>query len=176
MSMYPIASTTLSSTAVNVTFTGIPQNFTHLQIRIHGRSTGTGGPNNSIQFNGDTAANYRVHYLGGNGSGTFSGDFGVSQTFGNMGWVSGADNVANGYGIIICDILDYSNTNKNKTLRSITGFDTNTTGSPLLGIFSSVWTGTNAINQILIGVSSGAYTAGTRFDIYGISNSNLTGA
>ena len=176
MSMFPIASISVGAGGVaSVNFTSIPQNFTHLQIRAVGRTGGAAGTNMPVQFNGDTTgANYYTHYMGGNGTNSgspFSGGFSGSA---DIGWGAGASETANAFGIAIADIYNYTNTSNPKTLRALNGVDANGTG--LLGIWSSVWTGTAAINSILIYTSTTGFTQYSRFDLYGISNSNATGA
>jgi hypothetical protein len=172
--MYALASTTLTANANNIVFSSIPQNFTHLQLRLYGRGTGTSGPNINMQYNGDAAGNYRVHYLGGNTTSAFAGDFGASYTASNMGWLCGSDTAANYFSSVITDILDYSNTSKNKTSKSLTGAEANT--NSLLGFFSAGWFSTAAINSITLTPSAGQFAVGTRLDLYGVLKSNTTGA
>lgn len=174
MSMYPIATTTLSTTSASITFSSIPQTFAHLQIRMFGRGTGTGGPNTNMQYNGDTGGNYKVHYLGAGVSSVFAGDFGAGVTASNIGWMAGSDQTSGIFSNNICDILDYTNTSKYKTSKALNGTDANI--NPLLGIFSGLWMNTSAINSITLFPSAGSFVAGTRVDIYGISNSPMTGA
>ena len=174
MSMFPIASQTVGAGgASSITFSSIPQTFTHLQLRIFARSSSNAaGINIPIQFNGDAGANYRSHYVGGTGASAISGDLGASQTSLNAGWTAGNTDITNGFGCTIVDILDYANTNKNKTTRSIGGIDSN--GSGLIGLWSGLWMSTAAVNQIVF--SAGTLAQYTRADLYGISTSNATGA
>jgi hypothetical protein len=57
-----------SNATANVTFSSIPQDYTHLQLRmiIKGHTANTN--NTQIQFNSDTATNYSWHYVRGTGS------------------------------------------------------------------------------------------------------------
>jgi hypothetical protein len=67
----------------------------------------------------------------------------------------------------IVDILDYTNTNKYKTLRSLSGGDYN--GSGAIALTSSVWLNTAAITTITI--STGGYgdlLQYSSFALYGI--------
>ena len=172
MSMFPIASQTVGSGgASSITFSSIPQNFTHLQVRLFGRASTGAGTNVGIQFNNDTGGSYRVHYLAGDGGSPYSADFGASQVGGNVGWIAGSGNTANAFGVSVVDILDYTNTNKYKTLKSLNGIDGN--GAGLIGLWSSVWFNTAAITQINI---NAAFVQYTRADLYGIQTSNATGA
>ena len=72
------------------------------------------------------------------------------------------------------DILDYTNTNKNKTIRAIAGFDAN--GSGTAGLWSSVYLDTSAITSIAVGTANSNFAAGSRLDLYGITTSQVTGA
>jgi len=162
-----IATTTLGSSQTTISFTSISSSYKHLQLRVFARATSGDNPNSPIQFNGDTGANYRAHYLGGAGSGNaFAGDMGASQTSGNLGWFSGSTQGASIFGTAIVDILDYANTNKYKTVRSLDGADNN--GSGLLGLWSSLWMSTSAINRIDISPASGQWAQYTSIALYGI--------
>jgi hypothetical protein len=172
MSMFPIASVTVGAGGTTtVTFSSIPQTFTHLQIRGILFSA-TAGANFAAQFNGDTGANYKGHYLYGSGSAATSGV--SSNTSGiSVGYVSTA-NASYGDAFIF-DILDYTNTNKYKTCRDLDGRDAN--GAGHIELFSGVWLNTAAITSITI-ASTGAPTAAqySTFQLYGIQSSPTTGA
>jgi hypothetical protein len=161
----PLATQTLGSAAASVTFSSISGSYTDLVLVVNQQATTAN--NHGIQFNGDTGANYRAHYLGGNGSVAFAGDFGASQTSANAGWVSGSTQSANVFGTIIVDILDYANTSKYKTVRSLTGSDNN--GSGLVGLFSSLWMNTSAINRIDMSPAAGAsWVQYSQIALYGV--------
>lgn len=185
MSMFPIASLTLSSNGAFL-FTNIPQTFTHLQLRIFSRSVGT--TSNTLigsQLNNDyTSGNYSFgsHYLRSDGSSatgstaqSFLG-FGSGPNGAGFGFVSGASSTSNVFASHIVDLLDYTNTNKFKTWRSIGGFDSNGAGN--IALSSGYWNQTTAINRINVGNYFDPFTfvAGSRCDLYGISTSNVTGA
>ena len=174
MSMFPIASITIGSGgATGLSFISIPQNFTHLQMRVFARSsTSAAGVNVPLQFNSDTGNNYVAHYLGGDGSSAFSGVYGAPANSSNAGWVAGTTNTTNAFGCCIVDILDYTNTSKYTTVKSISGIDSN--GSGLTGLWSGVWMNTSAITQIAFSLGTSAQYS--RFDLYGITTSNATGA
>jgi hypothetical protein len=116
-----------------------------------GTSTGGGYPTGSyVTFNADTASNYSNHNLRGNGANAQSGAS-VGSTSADSAIIipgkSGSnENVTFGVGVV--DILDYANTNKYKTIRSINGADFNGSGSVFMG--SSNWRNTAAITSITI--------------------------
>lgn len=179
MSMYPIASYVVSgSSTTTFSFTNIPQNFTHLQIRASWNAqVNTSGNSAHMQFNSDSAANYSYHYLLGTGSGVVGGGTGGSNVilFSNYPWVSGSSSAYTASSIM--EILDYSNTSKTKVAKISNGYDTGT-GIQGSWMFSGAWYNTAAITSItLTSPGSGNYfTNSSRFDLYGISTSSATGA
>jgi len=162
----------LSGTQSTISFTSIPSNFQHLQIRGFAQcNRATFGTDDlNIRFNGDTGSNYAYHRLFGNGA-TPEAGAAASQTFMQVLSGSGTGN-GNTFGVSIIDILDYANTNKNKTMRTLSGDDLNGTvaGFPGYVVLSSgLWQSTSAVTSISIIINTGAsFTAGTHFALYGI--------
>jgi len=177
MSMFPIASITIASNGSNPTFSSIPQNFQHLQLRCYMRAAGaTSYQYVYFRLNGDTGSNYAYKYLNGNGtSAVTSASFGGG--YGLIGYSASNSNTTGIFSTVIIDILDYTSTTKNKTLRSLNGMDINASGSNS-GLWSALWTPSTiaAITQIDIGPDSYGCLAGSRFDLYGINTSSATGA
>jgi hypothetical protein len=64
------------------------------------------------------------------------------------------------------DILDYADTNKYKTSRSITSWDGNGTG--VVFFYSGNWRSTSAISTVTLTASTGSFTANSSFALYGI--------
>ena len=143
--------------------------YKHLQIRGIGKVNGTGSdfPDFFIRYNGDTTyTNYYSHQLGGDGSGTpYASNSGGSTTAtgGLAGDISGAQFTAK-----IIDILDYTNTSKNTTTRTLSGWDNN--GSGQIRFASNVWLNTAAVTSISLVVRSAPTTMSqyTTFALYGI--------
>jgi hypothetical protein len=163
-----IATTTVGSGGTaTVTFSSIPATFTHLQLRGITRSSnsGSGTVGLLITYNSDTGANYTIHALQGNGSTASSVGF-ASQNSGDMIEMPRAGVTASVFGGFVCDILDYANTNKYKTFRSLQGFDAN--GSGNVGLLSSVWMNTNAITSIGLTQTTGSLVEYSSFALYGI--------
>jgi hypothetical protein len=174
--MFPIATWTASGSATTFTFTNIPQTFTHLQLRSNSRASNAIADDQvGIYFNSDTnLANYSLHQFWGTGAAvqTYGSGSGVAAF---VLFAAGGTTLANAWGVGILDVLDYTNTNKKKTMRSITGLDRNGGGRILTT--SSLWNSTTAITSItLFNQSTGAFVDGSRFDLYGIASSNATGA
>ena len=162
-----IATTTVGGTSVSsVTFSSIPATYKHLQIRFIGRRTATGLDSTKINFNSDSGANYKpTHYIIGDGS-TVSAGTSTSNAFALSFYTAGSDATSGIFGVNITDILDYTNTNKYKTGRILSGVDLN--GSGYINFASGLWMNTAAITQIDIVSASGNHSTLTQFALYGI--------
>jgi len=159
-----IATVTLGSAASSIDFTSIPSTYQHLQIRFMGAMT-TGGPDDlRIQFNADTGNNYARHYLIGNGSSP-SASGTATTSFGVIG-ANTLPTTSNTFGVAIIDILDYDDTNKYKTMRALAGHDAN--GSGYVGMSSTLWQNTNAINSIKLYPISSTFPIYSTAALYGI--------
>jgi hypothetical protein len=122
-----------------------------------------------LQANSDTGSNYRWHFLSGNGSAASAGDGGTNNTYMQIGYpLTLNSSTANAFGVAIIDILDYANTNKYKTMRSLNGYDVN--GSGFARFNSGYWGSTNAITSLTIGVvdASDSYATYSSFALYGV--------
>ena len=165
---YQIATATVDSGgASSISFTSIPQTYKHLQLRILSRASGSGSQaDTQLTFNADnTSGHYHaLHYIYGDGSGAYGGQD-VSSTFiyNNYQTASGASSGI--FGVGITDILDYTNTNKNKVTRTLTGNDLNGSGS--IWLRSGLWLQTSAINQINITSTATGFAQYTQFALYG---------
>ena len=95
-----------------------------------------------------TAGNYRIHWLQGNGTAA------SAFTAANALYAPLSGGGTNGSAFVL-DILDYQNTNKYKTTRSLEGWDAN--GSGVISLISGLWMGTSAVN--IITLSGGNLTA-----------------
>ena len=164
-----IATTLVSSAVSSVTFSSIPQTYKHLQIRILGRTArASTDATISIQLNTDTGSTWSNHNVLGDGSAASSGG-GGGRTYDYTGvcLCVGSSAAANIFGVGVTDILDYANTNKYKTIRTLTGNDRN--GSGNVSLQSANWRNTNAITSIGFFDSSGYNIAtNTHFALYGI--------
>jgi hypothetical protein len=176
--MYPIATSgTLASTTGSYTFSNIPQTFTHLQLRTYVRNTGPSTNGNQIYayFNNDNTSNYPWNWVYGDGATVGVGTF--TQTSVMVGQACQGGVAANMFASNVCDILDYTNTNKLKAVKSIGGYDANPTATTngFVALTGGQWNSTAAITSMTL-QSNFSFAAGCRFDLYGISVSNQTGA
>jgi hypothetical protein len=149
----------------SISFSSIPSTYKHLQIRAI-QFCGTTSYNTLIRYNSDSGNNYASHYLEGTGS-----TVGAGVAYGNPPVSYGAIGEARGGttypDAFVCDILDYTNTNKYKTARSISGYDAN--GSGLIALRSSLWMSTSAVTSITITNDAAVnFTQYSSFALYGI--------
>lgn len=168
---FPLQVITVGSAgASSVEFTNIPNTYTHLQVRAIGRTarSGNSGDTVAMRFNSDTGNNYARHLLYGDGSaaGTDAATSTSSIVFSRF---SAATATASIYGTGVVDVLDYANSNKYKTLRSLGGVDLN--GSGELYFASGVWMNTNAITSIqMISLTSSSFNQYSQFALYGVKS------
>lgn len=165
--MEPIASSTGGSSTI--VFNDIPQGYKHLQIRMIGRLTNSGGSvyNANITFNGDNGSNYTWHAIRGTGTSVVA--YGsASQSNINIDTIfPDAGVLSNTFGAGVTDILDYASLSKYKTVRTLNGYDANGTGNTWFQ--SGAWMSADPITSITI-KNNGGYTFNsyTRFSLYGI--------
>ena len=163
-----IATVTVGSGgASSVSFTSIPSTYKHLQIRGIGRAANaTTDENFILQFNNDTGANYSLHNLYGTGS-TVGANASTNFTASYFSRVSGNNSGASIFGVAVADILDYADTNKYKTVRSLSGHDQN--GSGYVTLMSGNWRSTTAVTTITIKNESGSNISEySQYALYGI--------
>jgi hypothetical protein len=152
-----------------ISFTSIPSTYTHLQVRGIGRVsvTGSGTETLLMRFNTDTAANYSVHNVYGNGTSASAGGAANTTSIGIYDMPRTGE-LANSFGSYVIDILDYGNTNKYKTSRALAGMDTNGSTYAYIGLYSGNWRNTNAITQIDLTSSGGNFVQYSSFALFGI--------
>jgi len=163
-----IATVTVGSGgASSVTFSSIPSTYTHLQIRGIGRAANSVTDENFVlQLNSDTGANYSLHNIYGTGS-SVGANATINFTASYFARTSGASSGASMFGAVVADILDYANTNKYKTLRSLSGHDQN--GSGYVTLMSGNWRSTSAVTTVTIKNETGLNIAEySSFALYGI--------
>lgn len=146
--------------AGSAAFTSIPSDYTHLQIRSLYRISSAAEI--KLEINGvTTTGSYWRHYLQGSGAGVGAG---ANNNNSMAGYYETATNI---FGTHVIDILDYKNTNKKKTVRTLWGFDAN--GSGYVGMSSGFETSiTAAITSISLVPTGGSFTQYTSFALYGI--------
>jgi hypothetical protein len=150
-----------ASGASSVTFNNIPSTYTHLQIRYFATKTANGSL--YLTFNGNTTGgNYRRHSLYADGTNIGSETPGAGSNSVDVQ----CGNTAGSFGMGTIDILEYANTNKNKSFRVSTARDNNGTG--LIWFTSGVWFQTTTISSITFTPDSTNLSEFSQFALYGI--------
>ena len=163
-----IATVTVSTAVSSISFTSIPSTYKHLQIRGIARTTRTSSGQATLRFriNGDDGTNYSYHRLFGDGS-TLTASGEASQSYGYFYFGATTSDTSDRFGASVWDILDYTNTSKNTTLRFLGGLDTNGAGG--VGIGSAAWLSTAAVTGITISIDGAFnFTQYSQFALYGI--------
>ena len=166
----PIASITLGSSASSVEFSSIPQGYRDLVLVFNGRSSYTpnAGDDLVLRFNNDTGNNYSTVIAEGGGGTTFSESYTRSEV--TVGKLATSTSSNTDFSQAIANIMDYSATDKHKTLL---GRGDN---AALGGVSMSA--GRYASNSAITSVSvfsvrdlqgfSSDFVAGSTFALYGI--------
>ena len=161
-----------ASVQASIVFAGIPQTYTHLQLRMStkcdsGSSTQTGG---YIRYNSDIATSTTNTNFGHNI--TVSRANVVTSGFtstGNVGFLSldsGTTGSTSVFYVGITDIQDYTSTSKVKVARHYGGYDVTTTGK--LFISDNLWNNTAAITSITLILQDGNFAQYSKVSLYGV--------
>ena len=163
-----LETTTLTSTASSVTFSGLGaySDYKHLQIRAVTRSDRAGEDLDLLcRFNSDTNTNYAHHSIDGNGSSVDS-QGSTSQTSMKLGKFLASGAPSGAFGASITDVLDFSSANKNKTIRTLMGSKAQYFQE--ISLFSGFRNNTEAVTSIQIFGESNNLVSGSRFSLYGV--------
>ncbi len=157
-----------SGGASSITFSSIPADYKHLQIRAVAQDNGAGTDARALvlRFNSDTDSNYAMHQ--------FYNITGYTETSANYLYLtqiteSGRTGV---FAPVLIDIFNYANTSNFKTLRAIGGYFINTSGvADEFDFGSGLWRSTSAITSITFDVRTsfaGNFSQYSHFSLYGI--------
>jgi len=156
----PLATTTLSSAQSFVTFSNISGSYTDLVIVAQAKTVSVNGADIYVRFNGDTAGNYSIHVMSGNGSTAESARYN-STIWGALDF-NGVVKTADGHNAI-AHIMNYSNTTTFKTFLS----RSNNANS---GVDANIctWRSTSAITSVTLTTNNADLAIGSIFSLYGI--------
>lgn len=166
-----------ASGSATVTFSNIPQNYAHLQIKYAAQSNRALYVDNlEMYVNDDQGANYSTHYLIADGVNVPSSSNGVNSTgfLATTQCLGSSTANTSCFGAGTIDILDYSSTSKYKTLKAIWGLNLNTADSSgsygRLGISGGNWRNSSSgITSITFYPTLGSlFTQYSQFSLYGI--------
>ena len=161
----------------SITFSAIPQTYTHLQIRGNAQNNRSDWSNDDLimYFNGDTTtSHYQSHRLYGNGSGVYAdAPTGVAGVLAGYMYALHGSGSSSFFGGQVIDILDYASTTKTKVSRALGGADNNGgsgSNGGQIGISSGLWSVTPAaITSITLTPGNGTlFSQYSNFSLYGI--------
>jgi hypothetical protein len=168
-----IESAILVSNQSSVTFSNLgnyASTYKHLQIRYASRgTTAANSVSNRMHMNnigGASGTSYALHGLGGS-TNVFSYGFANERSL-LCGLSAGANQATNVFGSGVVDILDYSSSTKNTTVRALSGVSSGVNTSSEVVINGGLFNNTAAVTEITITPDSGNLVAGSRFSLYGI--------
>jgi hypothetical protein len=145
----------------SIIFNGIPSGYKHLQIRATQLNSTTATTN--LRVNADSGSNYSRHYLYGGGSSATGAAGSASQT--SIGVLYNESTTYPAVSVI--DILDYSSITKNKTVRSLMGWDSN--GAGYVFFYSGSWMNSSAaITSLTFTPDGGTLNQYSSFALYGV--------
>lgn len=173
--LIPIAVQTLGAAAASISFTGIPATYDDLILVVTGRGDAAfANINVSLQFNGDTGANYDYEGAGANnGANAPGGSYAQTSVF--VGYMPSASGVASAASSIEIELPNYANTNFHKDLLTRSGVRLGASSTEYVATWGD-WRSTAPINQVTLLPSSGNFVAGTKAVLYGRSHQpTLTG-
>jgi hypothetical protein len=158
-----IASASGTGSSATITFSSIPSTYTSLQIRINGRSDAL-VDTTYIQVQYNATAMTAGHYVRGDGSAVSAGAVNVPM------YIAGGNTTANIMGVGIIDIQDYASTTRNKTGRSLGGWNGNNayTTQERLQLGAFMLTNTSAISALSLVLGNGNWTTNSTVSLYGI--------
>ena len=152
-----------------IDFTSIPATYTHLQIRYTAKNT-SALANMNITFNNVTSSNYARHHMVGTSTAMSSGATTSAANISLSDAIT-ASTTANSATSGVIEILDYANTNKNKTLRAFYGVAETAAATSFIYLASGFLNSTSAIDRITLTASANNFAALSRFSLYGIKGS-----
>ena len=156
-----------SGGATSVSFSSISSAYTHLELRwiYRMKDYSAQGSQAYLYFNGVRNGQYSLHILYATGAvAGASASTSLSETYIRVG--TGPTALTNNFGAGVTSILDYKNTNKNKTILTLGGYDNNGSGS--INLTSGLIPVTAALSSFVITPQDGNFAQYSQFSLYGI--------
>jgi hypothetical protein len=162
-----LATVTVPSGGVaSVSFVGIPTGYKHLQIRVMAKQTGVGATQPLLFRLNSATGSYAVHNVRGNGSSASASGFANEADIFLQDQLASSSQATQIHSVFVIDLLDYSNTNKFKTVRVLGGFDAN--GSGMVALNSALLQSTSAVSTVAFTANSGNLAEYSSFALYGV--------
>ena len=149
----------LATSAASVTFSSIPGGYKDLVLVVEASTSSS----SHIQFrlNSDSGTNYNLVNMYGNGSS--AGSYASSNV--SVGYFTTVALPSTGVKTIVnADFLDYSTTNKHKSVISRAGKSASGTDA-----LANRWASTAAVNSLQVIASAGSFEIGSTFRLLGVN-------
>ena len=157
-----LGNTTLATASSSVTFSSIPGGYKDLVVVVEASTSSS----SHIQFrlNSDSGSNYNLVNMYGNGSS--AGSYASSNI--SVGYFTTTATPSIGVKTIVnADFLDYSATNKHKSVISRAGKSASgTSGTDAL---ANRWASTAAVTSLQVIASAGSFEIGSTFRLLGVN-------
>lgn len=152
----------------SVTFSSIPSTYKNLQIRFSAITSSATEISGTMTGSGDYVSHELFGYYAA-GSDRVGTNANTGQTKFNYIYGGGAQTVTTYPTVGIIDIIDYTNTSKNKVIRSMVGSNNNTSNQGGIELSSGFNTAsTAATTSITLQVNTGSFSTGSTFALYGM--------
>lgn len=152
----PLQTTKLTGSQSAVTFSSIPSTYRDLVLVAKIQVSSSGGV--VVRVNNDSGNNYPVLSMYGEGTNKLA----VREQYTSAQLSYFASFPTTGYGSMIINFIDYSATDKNKSMLARSNVPAG------VAFTAGLWNSTAAINSISIFSPSRNFTAGSEFSLYGI--------
>jgi len=158
-----LANITLGSSASSITFSSIPTTgFRDLILVLNGQLTGVAGI--SFRLNADSGSNYSTVYIRNVVNTPESATFADTRIFSTLSSVTSGTRIMSH-----TQLMDYSATDKHKTVLLRTGYDISGSGTTT-DAQAARWANTQAITSIALVTSANQFAAGFTASLYGIAS------
>jgi hypothetical protein len=173
-SAYEIAKYTVPSGGISEVTFAVPSGYRHIRLETSARGNRTPVTYDgfNMRFNGDAGGNYSYHtFYGDARGGSPFAESGTSLSSIPVAQIPGSASLANSYGVAIIDVLDHASTTKNKTVRSLNGYESNTTGYSSIysasAFTSGAWYSTSAVSSITLIPANSPFQQHSTFTLIG---------
>jgi hypothetical protein len=151
----PLSTVTLTTSGNSIIFSSIPATYRDLIVVINATAN-SNVATIGLRFNGDSGNNYTYVSMAGNGSTASSST--NTQSVALIGYTNSTNPWVN-----IAQIMDYSATDKHKTILSR---DDNAAAN--VGAVANRWANTAAITSVEVNAAVNSFASGTTVSIYGV--------
>jgi hypothetical protein len=165
-----ISSNVLTSSSGTVTFSSIPQTYTDLVFRLSTRTNNAQIANPIlVRLNSDTAANYSITLLDGDGASATSTRSSSPTTLAGGGITNADSSTANTFGTNEIYIPNYTSSTT-KSWSTSSASENNATTATIRNT-ANYYLGTSPITTVRFSLVTGTFASGSSFYLYGIKNS-----